>query len=61
MVAGKTKRTPDERKQLHGALARRSGVTEKIAEATAEYKKAVAAGGLRRTPPAKRNGPTRQG
>jgi hypothetical protein len=46
MVAGKTKRTPEERRKLHAALARRPGVTEKIAEATAEYKKAVAAGGL---------------
>jgi hypothetical protein len=55
MVAGKTKRTPEERKKLHAALARRPGVTEKIAEATAEYKKAVAAGGLRRTPAPKRN------
>ena len=60
MVASKTKRTPDERKQLHTAFARRPGVAEKIAEATAEYKKAVAAGGLRRTPAPKRNGPARQ-
>ena len=61
MVTSKTKRTPDERKKLHAALARRPGITEKIAEATAEYKKAVSSGGLRRTPAPKRNGPARQG
>jgi hypothetical protein len=60
VVAGKTKRTPEERKKLHTALARRPGVSEKVAEATAEYKKAVAAGGLRRSPASSGNGPTRK-
>ena len=59
MVTSKAKRTPEERKQLHAALARRPGVVEKIAEATAEYKKGVSAGGLRRAPAPKRNDPAR--
>jgi hypothetical protein len=50
MVADKTERTAHERRRLHAALARRPMVAEKIAEATAEYKKAAAGGGLRRSP-----------
>jgi len=38
MVTSKIKRTAEERRKLHATLARRPGITEKIAEATAEYK-----------------------
>ena len=60
MVAGKSRPTVAERKKLHAELARRPGVPKKIAEAAAEYKKAIADGGLRRTPVGKRHGPARE-
>jgi hypothetical protein len=51
--------TPEERKRWHAELAKRPGLHERIAEATAEYKKLKANGGLRRLAAAKSNRRTR--
>ncbi len=42
MVTERTKLTPEERKKLHTKLARGPHVVEKVAEAKADYEKAIA-------------------